>query len=76
MAHLDSVRANTVDAPAVYVALSRTKDAVALYTDSRSSPIEALGLRAGARIGEIDEVRQHEVEAAFGSDSEALILKS
>ncbi len=37
MVHLESFRANTVDAPAVYVAISRVKDAVALYTDSRSS---------------------------------------
>lgn len=34
--HLESFRANTVDAPAVYVAISRAKDAVALYTDRRA----------------------------------------
>ena len=34
MAHLESFRANTVDAPAVYVAISRAKDAVGFYTDS------------------------------------------
>lgn len=34
IAHLESFRANTVDAPAVYVAISRAKDAVALYTVS------------------------------------------
>ena len=53
MAHLESFRANTVDAPAVYVAISRAKDAVALYTDSRARLGEALG--DGAQIGAIDE---------------------
>lgn len=58
MAHLESFRANTVDAPAVYVAISRAKDAVALYTDSRSTLTEALGQRDGAQIGAIDGVRR------------------
>jgi ATP-dependent exoDNAse (exonuclease V) alpha subunit len=58
MAHLESFRANTVDAPAVYVAISRAKDAVALYTDSRARLTEALGLRDGAQIGAIDEARR------------------
>ena len=48
MAHMESLRANTVDAPAVYVAISRAKDTVALYTDSRARLTEALGLRDGA----------------------------
>ncbi|MCV0382818.1 MAG: relaxase domain-containing protein [Erythrobacter sp.] len=65
MAHLESFRANTVDAPAVYVAISRARDAVALYTDSRASLTEALGLRDGAQIGAIDGVRR-EVEMAVG----------
>ncbi|AXK42388.1 hypothetical protein DVR09_08610 [Erythrobacter aureus] len=65
MAHLESFRANTVDAPAVYVAYSRAKDAVALYTDSRARLTEALGLRDGVQIGAIDEVRQ-EVGVAMG----------
>ncbi|AXK42386.1 hypothetical protein [Erythrobacter aureus] len=65
MAHLESFRANTVDAPAVYVAISRAKDAVALYTDSRARLTEALGLRNGARVGAIDEVRRG-VEVALG----------
>ncbi|MBX7494540.1 ATP-binding domain-containing protein [Qipengyuania sp. 6B39] len=58
MAHLESFHANTVDAHAVYVAISRAKDAVALYTDSRARLTEALGLRDGAQIGAIDEVRR------------------
>jgi len=51
MAHLESFRANTVDAPAVYVAISRAKDAVALYTDSHVRLTEALGLRKGGKLG-------------------------
>tara|TARA_Y100001947_G_scaffold158768_1_gene172963 strand:+ start:1516 stop:4278 length:2763 start_codon:yes stop_codon:yes gene_type:complete len=67
MAHLESFRANTVDAPAVYVAISRAKDAVALYTDSRARLTEALGLRDGVKIGAIDEVqRRGEFEMAIG----------
>ena len=58
MAHPESFRANTVDAPAVYVAISCASDAVALYTDSRSKLTEALGLRDGAQIGAIDEARR------------------
>ena len=68
MAHLESFRANTVDAPAVYVAISRAKDAVALYTDSRARLTDALGLRDGAQVGAIDEVRsrEREVQIAVG----------
>lgn len=66
MAHLESFRANTVDAPAVYVAISRARDAVALYTDSRTMLTEALGLREGAQIGAIGEVRRREVGIAVG----------
>ena len=58
MAHLENFRANTVDAPAVYVAVSRAKDAVALYTDSRVRLTETLGLSDGAQVGAIDEVRR------------------
>lgn len=58
MAHLTSFRANTVDSPAVYVAISRAKDAAALYTDSRAKLTEALGLRDGGQVGEINGMRQ------------------
>jgi hypothetical protein len=57
MAHLESFRANTVDTPAVYVSISRAKDAVALYTNSRAGLTEAIGLRDGAKIGAIDDVQ-------------------
>ncbi|MBD3775092.1 MAG: hypothetical protein IE921_16105 [Rhodobacteraceae bacterium] len=50
MAHLESFRASAVDAPAI----SRFKDAVALYTDSRARLTEVLGLRDCAQIGVID----------------------
>lgn len=66
MAHLESFRANTVDAPAVYVAISRAKNAVALYSDSRARLTEALGLRDDAEIRVIDESKQREVEIAMG----------
>lgn len=65
MAHLESSRANTVDALAVYVAISRPKDAVALYTDSRAQLTEALGLRDSAQVGTIDEVKR-ETGVALG----------
>jgi hypothetical protein len=55
MAHMESFRANTVDAASAYVAISRARDGVALYTDSRARLTEALGLRDGAQVGAIDE---------------------
>lgn len=58
IAHLESFQANTVDAPAVYVAISRARDTVALYTDNHANLTEALGLRDGAQIGAIDEVQR------------------
>jgi len=58
MAHLESFRANTVDAPAVYVAISRAKDAVALYIDSRAELNDAFGLRDGTQVVAVDEVKK------------------
>jgi ATP-dependent exoDNAse (exonuclease V) alpha subunit len=54
MAHVEAFRANTVDARSVYVAISRARTDATLYTDSRPSLIEALGLRDGAQVGAID----------------------
>ncbi len=48
---MESFRANTVDAASAYVAISRARDGVALYTDSRARLTEALGLRDGAQVG-------------------------
>ena len=39
--------ANAVDVASVYVAISRARDAVALYTDSRMKLTEDLGFRDG-----------------------------
>lgn len=64
MAHLESFRANTVDAPEVYVAISRARDAVVLYTDCRARLTDALGLRDGAQVGAIDGMRR-EVEVGL-----------
>ena len=58
IAHLKSVSAITVNAPAVYVARSRVKDAVAFYTDSRARLTEAVGLRDGVQLEAINEVKQ------------------
>ena len=56
MAHVESFRANTVDASAVYVAISRARIAASIYTDSRAQLLDAIGLRDGAAVGAIDEV--------------------
>ncbi|WP_294338902.1 hypothetical protein [uncultured Sphingomonas sp.] len=55
MAHLEAFRANTVDARSVYVAISRARHGAAVYTNSRATLTEALGIRDGARVGAIDE---------------------
>lgn len=61
MAHLESFRANTVDAASAYLAISRTRNGVALYTDGRARLNEALGLRDGARVGVIDSPERRDV---------------
>ncbi|MBX3594152.1 hypothetical protein [Sphingomonas sp.] len=58
MAHLESFRANTVDAASAYVAISRARDGVALYTDSCVRLYEALGLRRRTQVGAIDGIMQ------------------
>ena len=45
MVHMESFRANTVDAKSAYVALSRAKNDARLYTDSRSKIAEAISSR-------------------------------
>ncbi|WP_230781772.1 hypothetical protein [Sphingomonas sp. Leaf37] len=54
LVHLESFRANTVDAASVYVAISRARTSAAVYTDSRAKLTEALGLRDGAQAGAVD----------------------
>jgi len=70
-AHVESYRANTVDARSVYVAISRARTGATLYTDSRPSLIEALGLRDGSRVGAIDQtvVRDRREVEAVGLDA-------
>lgn len=47
IAHLESFCVNTLDTGAAYVAISRARDGVAIYTDSRAKLTEALGIRDG-----------------------------
>lgn len=55
MAHLESFRANTVDAASVYVTISRARDHASIYTDSRAALTSALGIRDGKQTGALDE---------------------
>lgn len=71
IAHLESFRANTVDAASAYVAISRARDHVALYTDSRAGLTGALGLRDGAQIGALDEG-----SSSYISQTTAIFFKS
>lgn len=68
LAHVESYRANIVDARAVYVAISRARKLATLYTDSRADLTEALGFRDGAQVGAIDQtmVRQRPEKGAIG----------
>ena len=54
MAHLESFRANTVDAASAYVAISRARKGAAIYTDSRAKLTEVLGFRDGAQVAALD----------------------
>jgi len=60
MAHLESFRANTVDASAAYVAISRARSTATLYTDSRERLLDAFGQRDGVQLGAIDEAVEKE----------------
>lgn len=51
LAHLESFRANTVDASSFYVAISRARKDAAIYTYSRAKLTDALGFRDGAQVG-------------------------
>jgi len=66
MAHLESFRANTVDAASAYVAISRARKGAAIYTDSRARLLDVLGLRDGAQVGAIDEVMGRGAGVALG----------
>lgn len=49
MTHLESFRANTVDAKSAYVAISRAKKEAAVYTDSKEKLAGAIETRTGER---------------------------
>ncbi len=49
MTHLESYRANTVDAKSAYVAISRARKGATLYTDSREGLANAIETRTGER---------------------------
>lgn len=48
------------------ISISRARTSAILYTDSRTSLTEALGIRDGAQVGAIDEVMGRDL--ALGSD--------
>lgn len=54
MVHLESFRANTVDAKSAYVALSRAKDKAMLYTDDRKALSKAISQRSGEKQSALD----------------------
>ncbi len=58
----------TTYARAAYVAISRARTSAILYTDSRASLTEALGLRDGAQVGAIDELSWGETSALWEFD--------
>jgi hypothetical protein len=65
MAHIESFRANTVDASAAYVAISRATTSATLYTDSRTRLLDMLGLRDGAQVGAIHDFTKHSWTGSF-----------
>jgi conjugative relaxase-like TrwC/TraI family protein len=67
LAHVESYRANIVDARAVYLAISRARKLATLYTDSRADLTEALGIRDGAQVGAIDDTMTRQKGAAIAT---------
>jgi len=57
MTHLESFRANTVDAKSAYVAISRAKQHAAIYTDSKEKLAGAIEMRSGERQAAIAPLR-------------------
>ena len=55
LAHVESYRANIVDARAVYFAISRARKLGTLYTDSDTDLTDGLVIRDGAKVGVIDQ---------------------
>ena len=57
MTHLESFRANTVDAKSTYVAISRARQHAAIYTDSKEKLADAIEARTGERQAAITSSR-------------------
>lgn len=57
MTHLESFRANTVDARSAYVAISRARQHAAIYTDSKEKLADAIETRTGERQSAIASSR-------------------
>lgn len=60
MTHLESFRANTVDARSTYVAISRAKREAVVYTDSRERLADAIQSRSGERVGALEPQGQRQ----------------
>lgn len=58
MTHLESFRANTVDARSAYVAISRARHHAAIYTDSKEKLADAIETRSGERQAAISSLNR------------------
>ena len=56
--HLESVRANTVDAKSAFVAISRARAHAAVYTESRDKLAGAIETRSGERAAALEPVKE------------------
>ena len=64
MTHLESFRANTVDAKSAYVAISRARQHAAIYTDSKEGLANAIETRTGERQAAIASSRAAELASS------------
>jgi len=64
MTHLESFRANTVDARSAYVAISRARQHAAIYTDSKEKLADAIETRSGERQAAIASSRGADIAAS------------
>lgn len=64
MTHLESFRANTVDARSAYVAISRARQHAAIYTDSKEKLADAIETRSGERQSAVESSRGAELSGA------------
>lgn len=54
MAHLESLRASILDARAAYVAISRARSHIIIYTDNRDRLADVLGIRNQQPVAALD----------------------